>query len=87
MKVSKNTILANYNVKCFRTVIASQCGGSKYYRVILLRMAEVISKGFGKRQLFQKRDMSDPSQHQYNQPPPDIMPKGLKINGIIIAMY
>ncbi|XP_076236066.1 serine/threonine-protein kinase gek [Calliopsis andreniformis] len=26
--------------------------------------------------------MSDTSQHQYNQPPPDIMPKGLAINGI-----
>ncbi|XP_012136760.1 serine/threonine-protein kinase gek isoform X2 [Megachile rotundata] len=26
--------------------------------------------------------MSDSSQHQYNQPPPDIMPKGLAINGI-----
>ncbi|CAL7936621.1 unnamed protein product [Xylocopa violacea] len=44
-------------------------------------MAEV-SKDFGKGKPFRKRDMSDSSQHQYNQPPPDIMPKGLAINGI-----
>ncbi|XP_043803168.1 serine/threonine-protein kinase Genghis Khan isoform X2 [Apis laboriosa] len=44
-------------------------------------MTEVVSKNFGKGQLMRKRDMSD-SQHQYNQPPPDIMPKGLAINGI-----
>lgn len=45
-------------------------------------MIEVVSKNFGKEQLMRKRDMSDSSQHQYNQPPPDIMPKGLAINGI-----
>ncbi|XP_003393926.2 serine/threonine-protein kinase Genghis Khan isoform X1 [Bombus affinis] len=45
-------------------------------------MTEIVSKNFGKRQPFRKRDMSDSSQHQYNQPPPDIMPKGLAINGI-----
>ncbi|XP_076676187.1 serine/threonine-protein kinase gek isoform X2 [Andrena cerasifolii] len=45
-------------------------------------MTEVISKDFGKGQPYRKRDMSDTSQHQYNQPPPDIMPKGLAINGI-----
>ncbi|XP_060817074.1 serine/threonine-protein kinase Genghis Khan isoform X1 [Bombus pascuorum] len=45
-------------------------------------MTEIISKDFGKGQPFRKRDMSDSSQHQYNQPPPDIMPKGLAINGI-----
>ncbi|KAG6804497.1 serine/threonine-protein kinase Genghis Khan isoform X1 [Apis mellifera caucasica] len=45
-------------------------------------MTEVVSKNFGKEQLMRKRDMSDSSQHQYNQPPPDIMPKGLAINGI-----
>ncbi|KAK1131499.1 hypothetical protein K0M31_017781 [Melipona bicolor] len=45
-------------------------------------MTEIVSKNFGKGQPFQKRDMSDSSQHQYNQPPPDIMPKGLAINGI-----
>ncbi|OAD55454.1 Serine/threonine-protein kinase MRCK alpha [Eufriesea mexicana] len=45
-------------------------------------MTEVVSKDFGKGQPFRKRDMSDSSQHQYNQPPPDIMPKGLAINGI-----
>ncbi|CAK9826126.1 Serine/threonine-protein kinase Genghis Khan [Anthophora retusa] len=45
-------------------------------------MTEVISRNFGKGQPFRKRDMSDSSQHQYNQPPPDIMPKGLVINGI-----
>ncbi|KAK9299155.1 hypothetical protein QLX08_007770 [Tetragonisca angustula] len=44
-------------------------------------MTEIVSKNFGKGQPFQKRDMSDSSQ-QYNQPPPDIMPKGLAINGI-----
>ncbi|XP_043517173.1 serine/threonine-protein kinase Genghis Khan isoform X2 [Frieseomelitta varia] len=42
-------------------------------------MTEIVSKNFGKGQPFQKRDMSDSSQHQ---PPPDIMPKGLAINGI-----
>ncbi|XP_061927075.1 serine/threonine-protein kinase Genghis Khan isoform X5 [Apis cerana] len=45
-------------------------------------MTEIVSKNFGKGQLMRKRDMSDSSQHQYNQPPPDIMPKGLAINGI-----
>ncbi|XP_043602533.1 serine/threonine-protein kinase Genghis Khan isoform X2 [Bombus pyrosoma] len=45
-------------------------------------MTEIVSKDFGKGQPFRKRDMSDSSQHQYNQPPPDIMPKGLAINGI-----
>ncbi|XP_031835609.1 serine/threonine-protein kinase gek isoform X1 [Nomia melanderi] len=45
-------------------------------------MTEVVSKDFGKEHPYRKRDMSDSSQHQYNQPPPDIMPKGLAINGI-----
>ncbi|XP_053972781.1 serine/threonine-protein kinase Genghis Khan isoform X1 [Hylaeus anthracinus] len=45
-------------------------------------MTEVVSKDFGKGHPYRKRDMSDSSQHQYNQPPPDIMPKGLAINGI-----
>ncbi|XP_076277390.1 serine/threonine-protein kinase gek isoform X1 [Lasioglossum baleicum] len=45
-------------------------------------MTEEISKDFGKEHPYRKRDMSDSSQHQYNQPPPDIMPKGLAINGI-----
>lgn len=31
--------------------------------------------------------MSDSSQHQYNQPPPDIMPKGLAINGMLPCTY
>ncbi|XP_076641464.1 serine/threonine-protein kinase gek isoform X3 [Halictus rubicundus] len=45
-------------------------------------MTEEISKDFGKEHPYRKRDMSDSSQHQYNQPPPDIMPKGLAVNGI-----
>lgn len=43
-------------------------------------MTEVLSKDFGKGQPYRKRDMSDTSQHQYNPPPPDIMPKGLAID-------
>ncbi|XP_017876835.1 serine/threonine-protein kinase Genghis Khan isoform X1 [Ceratina calcarata] len=45
-------------------------------------MAEVVSKDFGKEKPFRKRDMSDSLQQQCNQPPPDIMPKGITINGI-----
>lgn len=50
-------------------------------------MTEVVSKDFGKGHPYRKRDMSDSSQHQYNQPPPDIMPKGLAINGMSSDMY
>lgn len=47
-------------------------------------MTEVLSKDCGERGLHQERDMSESSQHHYSHPPPDIMPKGLAINGILI---
>lgn len=47
-------------------------------------MTEVLSKDCGERGLHQERDMSESSQHHYSHPPPDIMPKGLAINGIFI---
>ena len=45
-----------------------------------VKMSEASLKDRGKESLHQEEIMSDPP-HNYSHPPPDIMPKGLAING------
>lgn len=44
---------------------------------------EISAIDCGKEKPYQQRDMSASSQYLFGHLPPDIMPKGLSINGIV----